>query len=861
MTVLKRSGVSEPIDCQKITERLARLCARSFRFPRTPWSAADDAADVLELPALTGVDCVAVATQVAQRVYPGVRTSELDKLSIELTEPMVGEHLDYMFLAGRLAVSCLHKDTEAYAPAVWRALQQSVVNGQPAPLLSAAFLADVAWLEAHAPQVFARMDFDRDYQIEYFGAATLRQAYLLRLRSAADPAGRILERPQTLFMRVAVALHGRDAAAVAETYDLLSLKQGMHATPTLFNAGTTKGNLASCFLLPMVGDSIEGIYDTLKECAMVSKSSGGIGLSVSNVRTRGSGIRSTGGTSSGLVPMLKVFESTAKYVDQGGGKRPGSIAVYLEPWHPDVMSFLRMKLSTGLPETRADSLFYALWIPDLFMHRLQADADWSLFCPDACPGLNTCHGADFEALYARYEREGRAHSTVKARAVWEAAMRSVQETGMPYLLYKDAVNRASAQANLGTIRSSNLCCEIVQYTDENEIAVCNLASIALPSMVRPAPAAPAGSKRKFVEEEEGEDKEKGDKEGSGSGSVSVSASASVSGARFDFAQLERVAYAMIVNLNRVLDVGTEPLAKAAALNARHRPLGLGVQGLADAFCLLGLDFDSPAARALHLQVSETLYYGAVRASADLAERDGAYASFAGSPASRGLLQFDLATRPDGRPTSSWAASDARHDWTALKARIVRTGLRNSLLVAIMPTASTSQILGFNECIEPYTSNLYTRRTLAGVFTVVNRHMVRDLAARGLWNAGTMGAILRDKGSVQNLPGVPEALKRRYRTAYEMKMVPVMHLAADRQAFVCQSQSMNQFVSDATSTRLTQMFVYAWKIGLKTGVYYTHCPAKTAAQQFSVVPAAAAGAAHAPAAAEPVDDPACIMCSA
>lgn len=869
MYVLKRNGSPEPIDCRKITERLAKLANATFRFPRSPWvvghadfttapaGAADFGRDAIVLAPLLHADCVSLAAEVAMRVFPRIATAKLDELTIELAAGRAAEHPHYQLLGGRLAVSCLHKATDDDPVRVWLRLQSdSFVHGRPAPPLSPAFLEDVYWLARNHPELFDDfVDHDRDYLIEGFGLTTLKQAYLLRLRTAGNKDGEVVERPQHLWLRMAIGLHGRDVDKVRETYDLLSLKLGIHATPTLFNLGTKCRQLASCYLLGVADDSLAGIMETLTDCAMISKGSGGIGLSVSNVRARGSAIVSTGGTSNGLVGMLRVFEKLVKYVDQGGGKRPGSLCAYLEPWHPDILDFVQLRRPTGDDETRVRGLFYGVWMCDLFMRRLATHTEWSLFCPDECPGLNTTDNEEFDALYERYEREGKARATIAPAKIWEAMLVTQMETGMPFLLYKDAVNRACNQRNLGTIRSSNLCCEVIQFTGPDEIAVCNLASLALPSMVVvPGAAAAAGG-------------------GDGGSPPIDPATGMLDRSRnyVDYALLERVAYTMVVNLNRVLDQGHAPVDQAQRSNDAHRPLGLGVQGLADVFCLLGLDFDAPEARVVNRQLFETIYFGALRASADLAERDGAYASFAECPAWRGLLQFDLVTRPrlPNAPadtplehTGSWVPSDDRHDWSGLKARIRRTGLRNSLVVALMPTATTSQILGFNECFEPYTSNLYTRRTLSGVFTVMNRHMVADMEALGRWTPQMYQRLLANKGSVAGIEGLPEAFRRRYRTANELSMKAVIDLAADRQAFVCQSQSMNLWMAAPSTKKLTQMHTYAWQQGLKTSVYYLHSESKLQAQQFVVAPTAPASSAVLKCvAAANEEDSVCEMCSA
>lgn len=850
MLVIKRDGTKQTLDLGKLEKRVSTLAAASFQFPRRGSSSSATRSsknDVIVLEPLTRhVDCSVLVAAVRRGMFPGISTEELDALATKQAADHGTEHPDYLLLGGRLAVARLHDATDPDPVRVWRKLQSdSFVHGRAAPPMSPQFMDDVDWLAEHHPWLFygsdakqqnhRGMDHRRDYLIEYFGLATLKKAYLLRLRTATDKDGAVVERPQHLWMRVAIMLHGRDAEKVQRTYDLLSLKQCIHATPTLFNAGGKCGQLASCFLLPVADDSLIGIMDTVKECALISKGSGGIGLSVSNVRGRGSAIISTGGSSNGLIPMMHVYEKTVRYVDQGGGKRPGSACVYLEPWHPDILDFVQQRRPVGGDaNSRVRELFYAVWMCDLFMRRLIAKgggAEWSLFCPAECPGLNETHGAEFEALYERYEREGRARSTIAPQKIWEAMLASQQEAGMPFLLFKDAVNRACNQSNLGTIRSSNLCCEVTQFTSPDEIAVCNLASIGLPSMVVQvikkrttlAPAITASSSSSSSSEQQP--------------LPAVTASMlDRSGSYVDYAHLYEVAYETTINLNRVLDIGIAPLDKAQRSNEQHRPLGLGVQGLADVFYMLGVDFESAEARKHNLEIFETLYFGALSASAFLAERDGPYATFWGSPASRGQLQFDLATCPNsGARTGSWVPNDVRHDWTALKAKIMKTGLRNSLVVALMPTASTSQILGYNECFEPLTSNVYVRKTLSGQFLVLNKYMVQDLEALGRWRPEIVQELLRDNGSVAKLEGLPDAFKRRYRTATEMSMATVINLAADRQAFVCQSQSMNCFMAEPSTSRLTRMHVYSWQSGLKTGMYYLHQSPVVNAQKFSVVP--------------------------
>lgn len=620
--------------------------------------------------------------------------------------------------------------------------------------------------------------YERDYEIDFFGFKTLERGYLTKLGK------KIVERPQQMFLRVALGIHLGDIERAVETYNLMSRKYFIHATPTLFNAGTPRPQMSSCFLLTMRDDSIEGIYDTLKQCAMISKYAGGIGLSVHNIRATDSYIRGTNGSSNGIVPMLRVYSDTARYVDQGGGKRKGSFAIYLEPWHADIFEFLDLKKNHGKEEARARDLFYALWTPDLFMERVEANGDWSLFCPNEAPGLCDAYGDDFRALYERYEREGRARRTVRAQELWAAVVSSQVETGVPYMLYKDAINRKSNQKNLGTIRSSNLCCEIVEYTSPDEVAVCNLASLNL---------------SKFVKRGDG------------------------SAPSFDLDELVRVTKVVVRNLNRVIDLNFYPLEEARRSNMRHRPVGLGVQGLADAFMLMRLPFDSAGARRLNRDIFEAMYFGAVTASVELAREEGAYETFPGSPASQGQLQFDM-----------WGVEPSdRWDWASLKAKVQEHGMRNSLLVAPMPTASTSQILGNNECHEPYTSNLYTRRTLAGEFTVVNRHMMRDLLSRGLWTDDVRNQIIADQGSLRGVRGVPDDVKALYKTVWEIKQRVLLDLAADRGAFIDQSQSLNVFMAAPTTPKITAMHFHGWKRGLKTGMYYLRTRPKADAIQFTV----------------------------
>ncbi|MEO8796043.1 MAG: ribonucleoside-diphosphate reductase subunit alpha, partial [Daejeonella sp.] len=629
-------------------------------------------------------------------------------------------------------------------------------------------------IENNAELLDSTLIYDRDFGFDYFGFKTLEKSYLLKLD------GKIAERPQHLYMRVAVGIHKNDIDSVIKTYHLMSERWFTHATPTLFNAGTPKPQMSSCFLLTMKDDSIDGIYDTLKQTAKISQSAGGIGLSIHNVRATGSYISGTNGTSNGIIPMLQVFNDTARYVDQGGGKRKGAFAIYLEPWHADIFAFLDLRKNHGKEEMRARDLFYALWVSDLFMKRVEADGDWSLFCPHESPGLADCFGDEFEELYTRYEAEGRARKVVKAQELWFAVLDAQVETGTPYLLYKDAANSKSNQQNLGTIKSSNLCTEIIEYTSPDEVAVCNLASLALPRYI-------------------------------------------ING-KFDHEKLYEVTYQATLNLNRIIDHNYYPIVEAKNSNLRHRPIGLGVQGLADTFIQLRYPFESEEARRLNIEIFETIYFAAMTASKDLAIKEGAYETFAGSPLSKGKFQFDLwNVQPDS----------GRWNWEDLRLDVVKHGVRNSLLVAPMPTASTSQILGNNECFEPYTSNIYTRRVLSGEFVVVNKFLLRDLVNLGLWNNDMKNQIISANGSVADIPEIPSDIKELYKTVWEIKMRSLIDMAADRGAYICQSQSLNLFVSSPNASKLTSMHFYAWKKGLKTGMYYLRTQAASQAIKFTV----------------------------
>ncbi|MFL2969868.1 MAG: ribonucleoside-diphosphate reductase subunit alpha [Candidatus Poseidoniaceae archaeon] len=708
-------------------------------------------------------------------LYDGVTTRELDQLAAETAASLASQHPDYSRLAARICVDDLHRSTKDTFTDVITDLREYIdpESGKHAPLISEEVYGIIM---ENAEILNNHIDYSRDHNYDYFGFKTLERSYLLRLN------GEIAERPQHMLLRVAVGIHHANITKALETYDLMSQGYFTHATPTLFNSGTPTPQMSSCFLLTMQDDSLDGIYDTLKQCALISKSAGGIGLSIHHIRSKGSYIKGTNGESNGIVPMLRVFNDTARYVDQGGGKRKGSIAIYLEPWHPDILAFLDLKKNHGKEELRARDLFYALWTPDLFMERVEQNADWSFFCPNECPGLQDAYGADFKALYEKYESAGLARETLPARTVWDKVVESQIETGTPYMLYKDAANEKSNQKNLGTIRSSNLCTEIMEYTAKDEVAVCNLASIAL---------------NKYVDMENNS---------------------------FNHQLLYDVTYHATGNLNRVIDVNYYPVPEARNSNMRHRPIGLGVQGLADTFALLQLPFESPEARKLNKEIFETIYFAACTASKDAAIAEGAYSTFKGSPASKGELQFDL-----------WGMNDhsGRWDWTTLKGEIIEHGMRNSLLLAPMPTASTSQILGNNECFEAFTSNLYVRRTLSGEFIVLNKHLVRDLIALDLWSLNMKDEILRHKGSIQAIEGIPDHIKDLYKTTWEIKQRHVLDMAADRGAYVDQSQSMNIHMVDANPAKVTSMHFYGWKQGLKTGMYYLRTKAAADAIQFTV----------------------------
>lgn len=751
MYVIKRDGKRELVQFDKITARIKKLCYSLHE----------------------SVDPQRVAMRVIEGVYDGVSTTELDNLAAEVAATNAVTHPDYASLASRIAVSNLHKATKKSFAETMNDLYNYVdpVTGDPASLLA----EDVhEIIQENAEFLDSQIIYDRDFSYDYFGFKTLERSYLLKMN------GEISERPQQMLMRVSVGIHKDDLDSVVKTYNMLSEGWFTHATPTLFNAGTPKPQMSSCFLLTMKEDSISGIYDTLKQCAKISQSAGGIGLAMHNIRAKGSYIKGTNGTSNGIVPMLRVFNDTARYVDQGGGRRKGSFAMYLEPWHADVFDFLEMRKNHGKEEQRARDLFYALWIPDLFMKRVEENGDWTLMCPNECPGLPESHSAEFEALYTKYEKEGKGRKTIKAQDLWFKILDSQVETGTPYMLFKDAANAKSNQKNLGTIRSSNLCTEIIEYTAPDEVAVCNLASVALP---------------KFVTSE----------------------------GTFDHEKLFEVTYQVAKNLNCIIDRNYYPVIEARNSNMRHRPIGIGIQGLADVFILMRHAFDSEEAKTLNKEIFETLYYASCTASKDLAKEEGAYETFKGSPASEGKLQFDLW---DVTPSDRW-------EWDVLKEEIQKHGMRNSLLLAPMPTASTAQILGNNECFEPYTSNIYTRRVLSGEFIVVNKHLLRDLVKLGLWDDDMKNRLIAANGSVQNINEIPDNIKVLYRTAWEISQRSILDMAADRGAYICQSQSLNIFMKNVTNSKLTSMHFHAWKIGLKTGMYYLRTKAAVDAIKFTI----------------------------
>jgi len=750
MYVVKRDGRREAVKFDKITARIKKLC-----YGLNPLVTPEK-----------------VAMKVIEGLYDGVTTSELDNLAAEVAATNTITHPDYALLASRIAVSNLHKNTKKSFSDVIKDLYEYIdpKTDKKAPLISDE-VYDV--IIKNADILDSTIIYDRDFRYDFFGFKTLERSYLLKLK------GEVAERPQQMLMRVAVGIHKDNLDAVIETYNYMSEGWFTHATPTLFNSGTPKPQMSSCFLLTTKEDSIPGIYDTLKQCAQISQSAGGIGLSIHDIRATGSYIKGTNGTSNGIVPMLRVFNDTARYVDQGGGKRKGSFAIYVEPWHADIFDFLDLRKNHGKEEQRARDLFYALWIPDLFMQRVEENGDWTLMCPNECPGLADVHGKDFEKLYKKYESDGKGRKSIKAQELWFKILESQIETGTPYMLYKDAANEKSNQKNLGTIKSSNLCTEIIEYTAPDEVAVCNLASIALP---------------KFV----------------------------IDG-KFDHEKLFKVAYRVTKNLDKVIDANYYPVAEARNSNMRHRPIGIGVQGLADTFILLRQAFESTEAKQLNKDIFETIYYAALTASKDLAIENGPYESYKGSPVSKGILQFDMW---NVKPSERW-------EWDLLRDEIKKNGVRNSLLLAPMPTASTAQILGNNECFEPYTSNIYTRRVLSGEFIIVNKHLLRDLVKLGIWDDRLKNKLMASNGSIQNIEEIPENIKNLYKTAWEISQKVLLDMAADRGAFIDQSQSLNIFMENANFAKLTSMHFYGWKAGLKTGMYYLRTKSATDAIKFTL----------------------------
>ena len=754
MLVIKRDQRKESVKFDKITARIEKLSyGLNTKYVKT----------------------IEIAKKVIDGIYDGVSTQELDELAAETAATLTTKHPDYAILAARISISNLHKTTSKSFSSTMKRLYTYInpKTGKNASLLSKEIYGII---NKNASILDSSIIYDRDFSYDYFGFKTLEKSYLLKLK------GLVVERPQHMLMRVAIGIHKENIDAAIETYNLLSEKWFTHATPTLFNAGTPKPQLSSCFLLTMKDDSIEGIYDTLKQCAKISQSAGGIGLSIHNVRATGSYINGTNGISNGIIPMLRNFDMTARYVDQGGGKRKGSFAIYIEPWHADIFEFLQLKKNHGKEELRARDLFYAMWIPDLFMKRVEANEEWSLFSPDEAKDLHETYGDDFEKLYTKYEKEGKARKSVKAQDLWFEILESQIETGNPYILYKDAANKKSNQKNLGTIKSSNLCTEIMEYTSPDEIAVCNLASIAL---------------NKFVKDD----------------------------MTYDHKKLYEITKVITKNLNKVIDVNYYPVEEARNSNMRHRPIGIGVQGLADTFILMRYAFDSKEAKKLNAEIFETIYFGAMEASMEISKKDGAYESYKGSPVSKGIFQFDM-----------WGITpnSNRWDWTKLKQKVKKNGVRNSLLLAPMPTASTSQILGNNECFEPYTSNIYTRRVLSGEFIVVNKHLLKDLIKLNLWDDTMKDRLMEANGSIQNIKEIPESIKLLYRTVWEVSQKSIIDMAADRGAYICQSQSMNIHMQDATFGKLTSMHFHAWKKGLKTGLYYLRTKAAADAIKFTIV---------------------------
>lgn len=777
--VINRNGKRIPVSFDKILKRLSTIAVGKK----------------------LNVNITNLVSDIIARMYPNIKTSDIDTIAADECIQLSMQHPDYGVLAAHLVISSHHRNTSDTFSRVMRTLYTNKgVDGNDSPLIAKDVYEVV---KKNATALNELCDYERDYDYDYFGFKTMYTRYLIRI------GDQVVERPQHMLLRVALGIHGSDLGNVINTYNMLSRRLYIHATPTLYNSGTPKNQLASCFLLAMNDDSIAGIFKTLTDCASISKYAGGIGLHISNIRATGSYIAGTNGQSNGLVPMLRVFNETARYVDQGGGKRNGSFAIYIEPWHADIMAFLELRKNHGDDNMKARDLFYALWVPDLFMERVQKQENWTLMCPNQCPGLTNVYGDDFRTLYTKYEAEGRG-KTISARSLWIAIVTAQIETGMPYMLYKDAANLKSNQKNIGTIRSSNLCAEIIQYSDPHETAVCNLASIALPMFVRTTDT------------------------------FSI----------YDYDALHATVKQVVFNMNRVIDATMYPVPETRTSNYRHRPIGVGVQGLADVFIALRLPFESEGAMQTNRDIFETIYHAALEMSAELAETEGPYETFAGSPASQGILQYHMWNiRDDQLP---------RYDWGALRTKIMRTGLRNSLLTAIMPTASTSQIMGFNECVEPFTNNLYSRTTLSGNFRVVNKAMVNDLLRLGLWTSEMKNRIIQNNGSIQSFTEIPADIRELYKTVWEMDMQNLIQMSADRGAFICQSQSLNLWIEDPTFRQMTKLHFDGWKTGLKTGMYYLRRKAKAKAQQFTIDPLLARTVET------PADEPeheVCEMCSA
>ena len=829
--VIKRNGNKEPVSFDKILKRIKTLGQQKSKLH---------------------VNYTSLCQKIIDQLYDDITTQEIDELTAQQCASLATTHPDYGILASRILISNHHKMVdENYLNVVEKLYNNTDINNIRSPIISETLYNVV---KNNHETIQSWFDYERDYLLDYFGFKTLERAYLLKINK------KIVERPQQMWMRVALGIHSDDLVKAKETYELMSKKYFTHATPTLFNAGTPRPQLSSCYLIAMESDSIKGIYNTLGDCAAISKWAGGIGMHIHNVRGSGSHIRGTNGTSNGIVPMLRVFNNTARYVDQGGGRRNGSFAIYLEPWHPDIMEYLDMKKNHGDEEARARDLFYALWLNDLFMERVKQNKKWTLMCPDTCRGLSDVYGDEFKTLYEEYENKNMGMKTVNARDVWFKILDSQSETGVPYLLYKDACNKKSNQKNLGTIKSSNLCCEIIEYSDDKETAVCNLASIALSKFVDKAKIPFNVNNIKiytknncnwclmmknelkknnitYTEEKVEVDDFESFKKQHGvetvpqlyDGDELIGGYAKVAELlkpTFNYDELHKTTKIVTNNLNKVIDINFYPTTKTKTSNMRNRPIGIGVQGLADTFALMNIPFHSEEATKVNNHIFETMYHAALEKSMEISKIEGPYSSFNGSPASKGILQFDM-----------WnvKVSNDRYDWDQLKQNIKEHGIRNSLLLAPMPTASTSQILGNNECFEPFTSNIYVRRTIAGEFIIINKHLLNELINIGLWNEETKQLMVKYNGSIQEINKIPQVLKDKYKIVWEIPMKHIINMAADRGKFICQSQSMNLWMKNPTYDKLTTMHFYSWSKGLKTGQYYLRTKAKAAPQQFTVEP--------------------------